>query len=251
MKRIPIPSWEANQLDTLGNQGKLHGISPQILAGIDLAESSGTGGYANSSGYGGWFGLSQSDINGYGGNVGLTSTSQNAFDQQAEVAATIFANLLAQHNGSVSAAEMAYQGGSHEGVNIFHQYGITDQGGFGMGGGGTGTLPSQHHNSQSAQQASATTSGSSSNTMQEIIFNDLQNSRPGALTDLGPINPLNWVSTAIDWSFAQIIPLLLAAVFVLIALMLIWHEIGRTGAGKGIEDFMKAGMFDAAKAAAV
>ena len=87
--------------------------------------------------------------------------------------------------------------------------------------------------------------------MQEIIFNDLQNSRPGALTDLGPINPLNWVSTAIDWSFAQIIPLLLAAVFVLIALMLIWHEIGRTGAGKGIEDFMKAGMFDAAKAAAV
>ena len=245
MKRIPIPSWEANQLDTLGNQGKLHGISPQILAGIDLAESSGTGGYANSSGYGGWFGLSQADINGYGGNVSLTSTSQHAFDQQAEVAASIFANLLARHNGSVDNAEMAYQGGSHEGVNIFKEYGVTD-GQYGTTG-VTGTMPSKRHN-QSTSSNNITASG---NTMQEIIFTDLQNQRPGAMSDLGIINPLNWVSTAIDWSLAQIIPLLLAAVFVLIALMLIWHEIGRTGAGKGIEDFMKAGMFDAAKAAAV
>lgn len=227
MKRIPIPTWEASQLDSLAGQNRLDQVQPDIIAVIDLAESHGQGGYVNSEGYGGWFGLSQQDIYSEGGNVPLTGTSQHDFDVQAETAAKIFANLLAQSNGNPELAEQKYQGGSHEGSSLMQEYGITGSGlGYVQGTGGG--MPSPGHNSGTNHTSSANTNTpAEGGTMQADIFNSLQESRPGYVSDLGIINPLNWVTTAADWTIAQIIPLLLAAVFVLIALILIWHLVAK------------------------
>ena len=52
-----IPGWENQQLNQLYQSGQLYGVDPQILAGIDQAESSGQGGSINPQGYGGFFGL--------------------------------------------------------------------------------------------------------------------------------------------------------------------------------------------------
>jgi len=231
-RKLPIPSWEANQLNSLGQQGKLYGVSPQILGGIDLAESSGEGGYANSEGYGGWFGLSQSDINLYGGRAALTDTSQQSFDVQAEAAAAIFANLLAQHGGNIYTTEEAYQGGSHEGADIFTEYGLTNQGGS-VSGNGKGTGPGSHSNNIQPSSNVATAYGG---TMQTDIFNALQSdiSLPG-----GWLDPGNWAITAINWLLANIIPLLIAAVLVAFALLVAWRELGKTGVGVKLQDLAK------------
>lgn len=123
---VPIPKWEIAQLESLSGAGQLSGVNPLDLALIDQAESSGSGGGINSSGYGGWFGLGVGKQYPTGSINAATmrSTSPQAFDQQASVAAGEFASLLGQHGGNPVRAEMAYQGGSTEGASIFEKAGI-------------------------------------------------------------------------------------------------------------------------------
>jgi hypothetical protein len=136
-KAIPIPSWEANQLNQLSSEGKLYGVNPRILAVIDLAESGGevNGPGVNSSGYGGYFGLHQ-NTRYPGGSIPrseLLTNDPSSFQAQAEVAASEFAYLMKQY-GNPYSAEQAYQGGSNEGITLFSEYGITGVAGGSIAG---------------------------------------------------------------------------------------------------------------------
>ena len=108
-----IPGWENQQLNQLYQSGQLYGVDPQILAGIDQAESSGQGGSINPQGYGGFFGLgANSTYPGGQSSPGLLQgTSQQAFDQQAQLAANDFAGLMNSYGGNIYEAEQAYQQG--------------------------------------------------------------------------------------------------------------------------------------------
>jgi hypothetical protein len=121
---VTLPAWEIQQLQSLGASGSLSGLPPSILEAIDQAESGGMGGSVNAEGYGGYFGLSQSQV----GSSLLRETSPQAFATQAEVAAADFATLLKANNGNVYAAEQQYQTGSPqgsgEGTMVFHELGI-------------------------------------------------------------------------------------------------------------------------------
>jgi hypothetical protein len=121
-----LPGWEVTQLQELANSGSLDGVDPHILAAIDQAESSGSGGGINSEGYGGWFGLHVGNAYPTGSinAATMSSTSQQAFDEQAQIAAGEFASLLESHNSDPYAAEQAYQGGGSEGTDIFASFGI-------------------------------------------------------------------------------------------------------------------------------
>lgn len=122
-----IPAWQWVELQSLAAENALSGIDPTILGAIDQAESSGQGGYTNSEGYGGFFGLGVNTQYPGGFQVNsqvMGSTSPTAFDYQAETAASEFASLLASHGGNAYAAESAYQGGSSEGTSIFSSLNI-------------------------------------------------------------------------------------------------------------------------------
>jgi hypothetical protein len=124
---LSLPPWELQQLGDLASQGQLSGVDPRILAGIDIAESSGQGGGINQQGYGGWFGLGSNTTYPGGWQTSpqeLSSTSPQAFDAQAATAAAEFASLLQSHGSNPYLAEQAYQGGSSEGTSIFAQLGI-------------------------------------------------------------------------------------------------------------------------------
>ncbi len=223
MAAIPIPGWETQQLQSLGKRGKLRGLSPSVLAAVDLAESGGQGGGVNSSGYGGWFGLSQSDLGSVGAGLPLSDTSVSAFDQQA-VASAQFLSRLSQMNGGLYAGEIAYQGGSQEGVNLFREYGISNTGAGGTLGKGTGPAPNSHSQSQNSG-----------------ILGWL-GSIPGDIgSGIGTVLsfPETAAVDAVGFGVGLVWPLILRLVitFVLIALALIvaWHLIGKTGVGKAAE----------------
>lgn len=126
MSPLTIPTWEQADLGQLGAAGELSGVSPQILAAIDQAESSGQGGGINTSGYGGFFGLGagQSYPAGTPSSALLSDPSQQSFDSQAVLASSEFASLLQRTGGDVYAAESAYQGGSSEGTSVFASLGV-------------------------------------------------------------------------------------------------------------------------------
>jgi hypothetical protein len=136
-----LPSWENTELNSLYSQGLLSGVQPGLIGGIDVAESSGSGGSINPEGYGGWFGLGANSS--YTGPTGtpyqdtpwlLEQTTPQAFAQQAETAAGEYGSLLKEYGGNVYEAEQAYQqGGGNaasyatspgEGDTIFRQLGI-------------------------------------------------------------------------------------------------------------------------------
>ena len=151
---IPIPSWEANQLNQLASEGKLYGVSPRVLAVMDLAESGGevNGPGVNSSGFGGYYGLHQSW--GYPGGMAsraeLMTNDPTSFQSQSEIAASEFSMLMREYGG-VYQAESAYQGGSTEGTNLFREYGVTGSASGTVGGSAPhGTAPTPGHN-QSGQ----------------------------------------------------------------------------------------------------
>lgn len=154
---VPIPRWQIAQLESLSGSGQLSGLNPLDLALIDQTESSGKGGGINGSGYGGWFGLGVGKQYPTGSVSAATmrSTTPQAFDQQATVAAGEFASLLGQHGGNPIAAEMAYQGGSTEGAQIFENAGV----------GGTQTL--------SYNQAATATANSSGGGIAGIDLNPI------------------------------------------------------------------------------
>jgi hypothetical protein len=111
-----IPAWQLTDLENLSSSGQLYGLSPTVVGSIDQAESSGSGGGINSSGYGGWFGLGENST--YpGGTVSpalLESTSETSFIAQAKIAASEFASLLTKY-GNPTSAEEAYQSGTPSG----------------------------------------------------------------------------------------------------------------------------------------
>lgn len=132
---LNIPGWEQTQLLDLYNAGDLGKLNPLYLGLIDSAESSGQGStFLNSSGYGGFFGLSTgkyatSGIPNDPGSVPLTtltSTDPASFDQQAVVAAGFFQSLMNEFGGNPVRAEAAYQNGpggsaSSPGATLFAQ----------------------------------------------------------------------------------------------------------------------------------
>lgn len=106
-----LPAWQIQSLESLAAAGELSGVTAQEMAVIIQAESGGVGGSINSSGYGGWLGLSATQA----GSALLSSTSQAAFESQAKMAAADYAALLAQYGGNPLEAEQAYQTGSGTG----------------------------------------------------------------------------------------------------------------------------------------
>jgi hypothetical protein len=170
-----IPQWQINILNALGQGGKLSGVNPKVLAGIDQAESSGSGGAINPEGYGGYFGLSPSTVYPGGNVVGQQAelgTDPSAFTRQAEVAGAEFSSLLASHQGNITAAEQAYQGGGTEGSSILQGLGLggdttfgspTKAGGTAVGTGGTpasgATLTAAQSQAASSAQATLSTVG--------------------------------------------------------------------------------------------
>ncbi len=215
-RAIPIPSWEANQLNQLSSEGKLYGVSPRVLAVIDLAESGGEvrGAGVNSSGYGGYFGLGAGKH--YpGGSIPrseMLTNDPSSFQAQAEVAASEFAYLMKQY-GNPYSAEQAYQGGSTEGVTLFGDYGITGA----AGGSIAGTAPSGGKYVQQSQGNPV------------IGFLD------GAVGDIGSVAtdilmaPVDAAESVVGFGVGLIWPLILRVILTLailaFALILGWHLI--------------------------
>jgi hypothetical protein len=124
---MPLPSWEIQELQTLGSQGQLSGVDPRILEGIDAEESGGNPGSPNSAGYGGFFGLSPSTP--YPGGVVGSGEGQSTLDEfahEATIAASAFASYMTEAGGSWVGAEQIYQsghlGGSAPGVAVISDY---------------------------------------------------------------------------------------------------------------------------------
>lgn len=138
-----LPAWQVDTLNTLAGENALFGVPPSVLAGIDQAESSGSGGAINSSGYGGYFGLGAGHTYPGGSPPAslLDSTTPQAFATQAQIAASEFSSLLASQGGDIYAAERAYQGGGNEGTNVFASLGIPS--GPGQATGTAGSTPAQ------------------------------------------------------------------------------------------------------------
>ena len=216
--KVPVPAWEGQELSQLGSQGKLHGVSPQILAVMALAESGGQGStYTNSSGYGGYFGLSRSDMTMFGEDPGLlTQLGPKALAAQADVASSIFDRLAMLDGGNVYTAEKSYQGGSSEGDNLFRQYGIPQNlyGGGSLTGTGPGGTPAP------SQQ-----SGSSGSDPILSFLGDIG----GGILDVLTF-PLTAAEDAIGFGVGLVWPLILRVLMVVfflgIAAILIWHLVG-------------------------
>lgn len=122
-----LPAQYQQELEALSQANKLSGLPPQILAYIMQAESGPSyegGGWNGKAG--GWFGLEPGD----GGITQAEITSQTTFDQQAQIAASIYATGLSKAAGNPIEAENYYQTGvlttAANGAKIFEQYGLQD-----------------------------------------------------------------------------------------------------------------------------
>jgi hypothetical protein len=104
---VSAQQWQI--LNSLAAHGKLSGVPPAILAGIETAEA--PAGYDigdtpngnNSDNAGGFFGIT--------GNPTNNESTVAAYENQAQEAASIFATQLSRNNGNALAAEFAYQNG--------------------------------------------------------------------------------------------------------------------------------------------
>lgn len=103
------PTWQTSDLASLSSSGLLSGVNPDILGAIAQEESGfeNNGAGVNSSGYGGYFGLSTSQVP----TSTLETNSQTSFEQQAEIAAADFNSYLDETGGNVASAESIYQTG--------------------------------------------------------------------------------------------------------------------------------------------
>jgi len=113
----PIPDWQISELQKLAIGGELSGVNPVALGVIDDAESSGSGGGINPENYGGWFGLGVGSTYPAGTPTAalLSATTPAAFDTQAEIAASTFAQDLNAQGGNPVLAEEVYQSGKAAG----------------------------------------------------------------------------------------------------------------------------------------
>ena len=125
---FPIPPQQAATLQALATKGELSGVDPSVLAAIETEEYNPAYPPAvNSSGHGGYFGLSEAQAAQH--NVNLVDPATYA--TQAQIAAIDFNAQRGQYGGSNYAAETAYQQGKYTGayspgVSVFEQYGIPD-----------------------------------------------------------------------------------------------------------------------------
>ncbi len=136
-----VPSWQVTALEQLAAQNKLSGLPTWVLALIAKEESGfeDAGAGVNSSNYGGYFGLSTSSVPA----ATLMTNSQASFEQQAPIAAAIFAAQLQRFGGNFVRAEAAYQNGPNGaatsgGSKLFSQF----LGGTLTGGEVTASAPS-------------------------------------------------------------------------------------------------------------
>jgi hypothetical protein len=142
-----VPSWQVAALEQLAAQNRLSGVPTWVLALIAKEESGfeDAGAGINSSNYGGYFGLSANSVP---PSVLLTN-SQASFEQQAPVAAAIFAQGLKLSGGNYVGAENYYQtgkvGSTSGGAKLFAQF---------LGGGLTGGQVSSSAPSPSSASAS-------------------------------------------------------------------------------------------------
>ena len=117
-----IPKWQITILKTLGKHGDLHGVTPIAMSAVAKAEEPGTGNEGvNSTGYGGYFGLSTATA-----PASLLSTSSHAaFKKEAEISSVTFSKILYGEKGTYVKAENAYQTGlptrSADGAAIMRQ----------------------------------------------------------------------------------------------------------------------------------
>lgn len=90
VQSVGIPQWEVDDLNAMSSKGELNGIPPYVLAGMAQNESGGevNGAGVNSSGHGGYFGASTSQIS----PSLLESASQSSFDSQAQTTSAILSN---------------------------------------------------------------------------------------------------------------------------------------------------------------
>lgn len=145
-----IPSWMVTDLNQLAAQNQLSGVPPVILGLIALEESGfeKAGAGVNSSGYGGYFGLSTSSVSA----STLMQNSQESFMQQAPVAAKIYAQGLSAAGGNYIGAENYYQtgkvGSTSGGAKLFAQF----LGGTYKGGSTSGSSSSSSSSSGCAWQ---------------------------------------------------------------------------------------------------
>lgn len=107
------PTWQTADLTSLASAGKLGGLNPDILGAIAQEESGfeNAGAGVNSSGYGGYFGLSTSQVS----TSTLETNSAASFEDQAQVAAADFNRYLDETGGNVGQAESIFQTGSPTG----------------------------------------------------------------------------------------------------------------------------------------
>lgn len=161
--------WELDTLRSMSANGQLYDINPLILIGI-AAEESGfevNGAGYNSAGYGGYFGIGANKYPGGQVSVAtLLTDSLASFEEQAVVAASAFAEYLAQNGGDVVKAESEYQtgnpnaeGSGQGGVGVVQQYlagqspyaggdqhsqPVSDSGGGGGGSTGVGLTAAEY-----------------------------------------------------------------------------------------------------------
>jgi len=118
-----FPPWQEQVLQSLAAQGKLSGLNPLDIAGIEEAETGGwSGGAINPSGYGGYFGLSTADgptaveLNTGGASTPPSASTLSSYTVQAQDAANIFSQQLQRYGGNIAQAETGYQDGSYSGT---------------------------------------------------------------------------------------------------------------------------------------
>lgn len=235
MANIPVPAWMASALQNLSTQGKLSGVPVEDLEAIIIAEGTPMGA-VNPEGYGGPFGTSVKQVG--AAEYGTTTAD---FQIEAQYAAYDFANLLQAHNDNPQLAEIAYQGGSHEGAAIFAKYGI--------GGSQANINPNAPAQVNTGVQTQASNIQPTPPTLTaSLAANDPSqfNPFPG-----GDFDPLNWPFTAaedtVSWAFGLIENLVFRLVIVLVALILAFLLFKHILDKDGIH--MPQGLKDAATAA--
>ena len=214
-----FPPWQQQDLNTLSSSGQLSGLNPLIIAGIEEAETGGwSGGAINTSGYGGYFGLSTADgptaaqLNTGGASSPPSAATDSSYQAQAIDAARIFATQLKNTGGNVGTAEGAYQSG-HASITS----GSADVlGVLGSDSPGNPTPSAASASGTAAQTSTAPSPGAVKVTglagvLQQL--NQLLNPQPGGVA--GAISGLTGV-TAVETYVARVaiaIPFLMIAYF--------------------------------------
>lgn len=209
-QQVPIPEWEVQQLNALGQQNKLSGIPPYVLAGIAENESSGeqAGAGINSSGYGGYFGANQTEIP----SSVLQTSSKQSFDQQAQATASMLAGYQSPAGPIGDAAVWNLgPGGSNNGAGWQNSADAQDAVALAPGDDLVGTAPVGASQGGSSSGGGSTSGGSSTSIIGQLT--PKLPSAPGGLLD-----PLNWGISGANAILKGIMPILLILLGIILVL---------------------------------